>query len=121
MSTPTPAPSTVDPAEPRQVMARFPTTPIWFGPYTGHWWALAADRLIEAETPAALGDLLAAPDVAVRRPVPAGVEPPAPAGVEPPGPADAPPVRPQRRAAGSWLPPRTTAAPPSERVPAPVG
>ncbi|GAA2085993.1 hypothetical protein [Actinomadura alba] len=34
---------------------RFPAVPLWFGQATGHWWALAGDRLIEAHTPEHLG------------------------------------------------------------------
>jgi hypothetical protein len=37
---------------------RFPGTPLWFGPFTGHWWALEGDRFIEAASPEELGRLL---------------------------------------------------------------
>jgi hypothetical protein len=69
MSTPTTAPPAVEPVTTRQVMERFPTTPVWFGPYTGNWWALAGDRLIEAPSPEELGELLAARSGTPRRPV----------------------------------------------------
>ncbi|TDD79219.1 hypothetical protein E1293_24010 [Actinomadura darangshiensis] len=37
---------------------RFPGCCVWRGEYTGSWWALARDRLVEAPDPAALGRLL---------------------------------------------------------------
>jgi hypothetical protein len=30
--------------------ARFPLVTLWYGVHTGHWWALAADRLLGAAT-----------------------------------------------------------------------
>jgi hypothetical protein len=118
MSTPTSAPSAVDPAALRQVMRRFPATPIWFGPWTRRWWALTADRLVEAETPAALGYALAAcADPAAAPHVPHVLH--VPSG--PPAPGSVSAVRPPRRPAGSWRPPRNAPAPSSERAAAPVG
>src|SRR4051794_27889623 len=55
------APSAADPAAALRLLERrFPATPVWFGPYTRNWWALSNDRLIEAETPRALGEAIAA-------------------------------------------------------------
>ncbi|NVI86943.1 hypothetical protein [Actinomadura sp. BRA 177] len=35
----------------RDLEAAFPGVRAWFGEYTGHWWALVNDRLVEADTP----------------------------------------------------------------------
>lgn len=56
----------------RALSRRFPNVPIWFGEHTGHWWALADDRLIEAESAGDLGlvlDRLQAPQQTLGRPV----------------------------------------------------
>ncbi len=34
----------------RDLEAAFPGVRAWFGEYTGHWWALVNDRLVEADT-----------------------------------------------------------------------
>lgn len=34
----------------RELEAAFPGVRAWLGEYTGHWWALANDRLVEADT-----------------------------------------------------------------------
>lgn len=55
------APRAADPAETRpEPEHRFPAIPLWFGTHTGHWWALVDDRLVEAETPEALGEAITA-------------------------------------------------------------
>jgi hypothetical protein len=41
-----------------EMARRFPGCCVWRGEFTGSWWALARDRLIEAPDPAALGRLL---------------------------------------------------------------
>ncbi|URM97275.1 hypothetical protein LUW76_24590 [Actinomadura madurae] len=40
----------------RELEAAFPGVRAWLGEYTGHWWALANDRLVEADTPRQLAD-----------------------------------------------------------------
>ncbi|WP_433475829.1 hypothetical protein ACQPZP_01615 [Spirillospora sp. CA-142024] len=40
----------------RELEAAFPGVRAWLGDYTGHWWALANDRLVEADTPRQLAD-----------------------------------------------------------------
>ncbi|MCW2900468.1 MAG: hypothetical protein JWO67_2733 [Streptosporangiaceae bacterium] len=42
----------------RALSRRFPSVPIWFGEHTGHWWALADNRLIEADSAGDLGLVL---------------------------------------------------------------
>jgi hypothetical protein len=53
---------------------RFPTVPLWRGDFTGNWFALVrrsgSDRLIEAATPAELGQRLDAARVRESRPAP---------------------------------------------------
>jgi hypothetical protein len=41
-----------------ELARRFPGCCVWLGEYTGSWWALAGDRLVEAPDPATLGRLL---------------------------------------------------------------
>jgi hypothetical protein len=62
-----------------QLSRRFPGACIWFGNFTGHYWAFirdrfGRDRLIEATSPAdlslRLGALLTRPPVLIRRPRP---------------------------------------------------
>src|SRR4051812_29100982 len=105
------APSAADPAAALRLLERrFPATPVWFGPYTRNWWALSNDRLIEAETPRALGEAIAAAAEAPVRPA-APARPPAR-------------TRPPRRSGGAWSPPAATVPPgarPAEPAPAPVG
>ncbi|MFB4304625.1 hypothetical protein [Actinomadura sp. GTD37] len=40
----------------RELEAAFPGVRAWLGDYTGHWWALVNDRLVEADTPRLLAD-----------------------------------------------------------------
>ena len=100
------APSAAERAVATQLRHRFPTVPVWFGEHTRHWWALAADRLVEAGTPQELAAAVAAVLGAGRPPVSA---------------------RPPRGLAGTWRSPAnpaTPAAPPPSSfvgVPAPVG
>jgi hypothetical protein len=53
----------------RDLEAAFPGVRAWLGEYTGHWWALVNDRLVEAVTPRLLADEIRAV-LAVRRTVP---------------------------------------------------
>ncbi|RAY16820.1 hypothetical protein DPM19_01240 [Actinomadura craniellae] len=49
----------------RELRARFPAAVVWFGPFTGRWWAMVGTdhgpRLVEAITPAELGRAIASP------------------------------------------------------------
>lgn len=53
----------------RELEASFPGVRAWLGEYTGHWWALANGRLVEAATPRLLADKVRKA-LAVRRTVP---------------------------------------------------
>ncbi|URM98618.1 hypothetical protein LUW76_32105 [Actinomadura madurae] len=41
-----------------ELARRFPGCCVWLGEYTGNWWAMTGDRLIEAPDPATLERLL---------------------------------------------------------------
>ncbi|WP_433476694.1 hypothetical protein ACQPZP_06345 [Spirillospora sp. CA-142024] len=41
-----------------ELARRFPGCCVWLGEYTGSWWAMTGDRLVEAPDPATLGRLL---------------------------------------------------------------
>ena len=53
----------------RDLEAAFPGVRTWLGEYTGHWWALANDRLVEATTPLLLAEKIREV-LAVRRALP---------------------------------------------------
>jgi hypothetical protein len=44
----------------KELRHRFPWTSVWWGPFTGSWWAVTpvCDRLVEAASPKALADRL---------------------------------------------------------------
>lgn len=55
----------LDPDQIRRNLAHtFPGVLCWLGEYTGSWWALVGDRLVEAPTPGELADRI----LAARRP-----------------------------------------------------
>lgn len=41
------------------LQARYPKVCLWYGRFTGHWWALLGDRLVEASNAGELGMLIA--------------------------------------------------------------
>lgn len=89
---------------------RFPSLPIWFGEHTGHWWALADNRLIEADSAGELGlvlDRLVAPQLAVDQPADRAEPYAAPtisAAATPPHTRPAAKLSPWRRLSGLWAP-----------------
>lgn len=67
----------------RELETTFPGVRAWLGEYTGRWWALVRDRLVEAATPHQLADrireVLAARRIPPpQRPVPRAVPSPRP-------------------------------------------
>ncbi|WP_021595965.1 hypothetical protein [Actinomadura welshii] len=42
----------------RELEAAFPGVRAWLGDHTGRWWALVNDRLVEADTPRQLADMI---------------------------------------------------------------
>lgn len=91
----------------RDLEAAFPGVRAWLGEYTGHWWALVNDRLVEAVTPRLLADEIRAV-LTVRRTVPPRrgkprdrpVAPSRPSGSARPG--HARPKRRRRVLLGGW-------------------
>ncbi|QFG22770.1 hypothetical protein [Actinomadura sp. WMMB 499] len=93
-----------------ELARRFPGVPSWFGEWTGSWWAMVGDRLLEAASPFVLADMIRTAVAANRPPRPAPPRPPVPRPrPAPPRPAGAgpagarsrrPPGRPGGRGAG---------------------
>ncbi|RSN41759.1 hypothetical protein DMH08_38765, partial [Actinomadura sp. WAC 06369] len=66
--------------DPEQVQAalarRFPGVPSWHGEWTGSWWSMVGDRLLEAACPATLADMIQTA-LSATRPPPSRPDPPA--------------------------------------------
>ncbi|GAA1786252.1 hypothetical protein [Actinomadura chokoriensis] len=100
-----------------ELAKRFPGISAWLGEFTGHWWAVALDRmgssqLVEAATPAALAKRLdeigarqfsppSAPTYA-RRPAAAPVQAP-PRPVRPAAPSRSAAARHEHRRRAGWF------------------
>ncbi|MBE1532609.1 hypothetical protein [Actinomadura algeriensis] len=124
-----------DPEQVRAALARrFPGVPSWHGEWTGSWWAMVGDRLLEAACPTTLADMIHTALAATRPPPrPSGaLSTPAPATPRPPAPALVPFRSPSRALSpepspvplSSPVPPRAatplrSTAPPRPAVPAP--
>ncbi|OLT12596.1 hypothetical protein BJF79_21965 [Actinomadura sp. CNU-125] len=59
-----------------ELARRFPGVPSWFGEFTGSWWSVVGDRLLEAADPFVLAEMIRTAVAAHRTPRP--VPPPRP-------------------------------------------
>ncbi|WP_019634874.1 hypothetical protein [Actinomadura atramentaria] len=105
-------------AEVEALRRRFPGWAVWYGPYTGHWWALpprgsAARGFVEAATPQHLIARIEGRPPADRPPVPRAARHPERAPARPPSPQ---PRRDARRPS-NLLRVEGATPPPSPRVP----
>ncbi|QFG22801.1 hypothetical protein [Actinomadura sp. WMMB 499] len=93
---------------------RFPGVPAWFGEWTGAWWAVVGDRLLEAASPEILVEMIRTA-LAANRPSPPPAPPARPVPPRPaPVPRPRPAPRPVRRSAS-----RARSAPRPRPVPRP--